>query len=133
MSMTRNYLLEAELAMLRSKESYAVMVLALQNDCPHKTVLKHEDTTYECFYVCEDCGITARAEYGSPSRAYGEAKLLGRRCYKVSWTDFVRATPGDGIGWVQRQHNGMSAAQAHLDKIRTQIDTVNLELIDGYR
>lgn len=91
--MARKYLVEEELRIDEAEKNYLSAVFELQKVCTHSVVLEHIDYNYHMFRVCEDCGITCRADWSSPVWAFGEKSLMGKRAYKVSWTEFASACP----------------------------------------
>jgi hypothetical protein len=89
----RPYLREEEAAINAARTAYKEACLALQKECEHRVVLQHTSSNYEEFIVCEDCGDTCIAPWGSALQARGNVSLLSKRSYKVGWTEFARATP----------------------------------------
>lgn len=79
----RQYLTAEEGAIKAAKRTYQEALAALQAQCDHKTVLKHEDSHYVAFRVCEECGITCIANWDS---------LMQRRTYSVNWPTFAKTT-----------------------------------------
>lgn len=88
----RQYLTAEEGAIKAAKRTYQEALAALQAQCDHKTVLKHEDSHYVAFRVCEECGITCIANWDSPVHAKGERSLMQRRTYSVNWPTFAKTT-----------------------------------------
>lgn len=89
------YLAEQAAAIDEAEASYRAALVDLQANRPHMTVLRHQDCDYMAFRVCEDCGVSCRAQWDSPVhvRKDGEASLMGKRYYSVSWSQYARALP----------------------------------------
>lgn len=122
MTMTRKYLVDLELAILTAQEDYLIAVGDLQDVCEHNIVLKHQNSSYEDFYVCENCGISCRAKWGSYVHAYGEVSLMTKRAYLVSWGEFVDATPKNA-GWVHK--TDLNPVQKELERVRNAKCTID--------
>lgn len=89
------YLAEQEAGIDAAEAAYRAALADLQAHCPHTVVLRHEDSDYLAFRVCEGCGASCRAQWDSPVhiRPGSEASLMGKRYYSVSWPQYARALP----------------------------------------
>jgi hypothetical protein len=96
----RKYLRVEEAAIDAAKLAYIDALMKLQEECEHNVILEHEDTNYEKFRVCEGCGATCRAPWGSEYRAFGNMAIFSGRAYQVDWPTFAKTAPAVG-GWCQ--------------------------------
>lgn len=94
-TLTAKYLAEHEAAIDAAEAAYRAALANLQATCGHHTVLRYEDSDYMAYRVCEDCGVTCRAQWDSPVhvREGSETSLMGKRYYSVSWPEYARALP----------------------------------------
>lgn len=92
---TVKYLAEQAAAIDAAEAVYRAALADLQAACEHRTILRYEDRDYTEFRVCEDCGVTCRARWGSSVHVQpgSEVSLMGKRYYSVSWPEYARALP----------------------------------------
>lgn len=114
---TNTYLQAEVQAILDAEEAYRKALITLQENCEHKTVLEHESHDYEQFRVCEDCGSTSRAKWGSSVYAFGNMAIFEQRAYKVGWTEFAQATPHIG-GWCQKRDTPLKFNRGGKKKVK---------------
>lgn len=96
----RKYLKAEEAAIKVAKEEYVEALMRLQEECEHNVILEYEDSNYEKFRVCENCGATCRSPWGSEFRAFGNMAIFSGRAYKVDWPTFAQTAPAV-VGWCQ--------------------------------